>query len=142
MNKRVITCILITLISLVFFAGCTPAKSDQPDSFDAEKFIEECKILVPASKYSSSEEDLRNFEIDFPKTVLDKFGKSEYYKNMTEDERKAAFKELTNILSTYSYGNATNGFMREVSVNMLKHTVSWYIMDFGETKVVWAMPGY
>lgn len=142
MHKRVITYILITVISLIVFAGCTPANTDQTGPFDAKKFVDECRILVPATRYSADEEDLKNFEIDFPRTVLDKFGASEYYKNMTDDERKAAFKELTDVLSSYSYGNATNGFMREVSVNMLKHTVSWYIMDFGETEVVWAMPGY
>ena len=142
MNKHVITYILITVISLFVFAGCTPANTNQTEPFDAQKFIDECRILVPATKYSADEDDLKNFEIDFPRAVLDKFGKSEYYKEMTDDERKAAFKELTEILSTYSYGNAANGFMRDVSVNMLKHTVSWYIMDFGETEVVWAMPGY
>ena len=142
MFKRIFSFVLVTVISLILFAGCTPADSGQSDTFNAEKFIEECRILVPATKYSASEQDLKDFEIDFPRAVLDKFGKSEYYKNMNEDERKAAFKEITGILSTYKYGNATNGFMREVSVNMLKHTVSWYVMDFGETEVVWAMPGY
>ena len=142
MFKRILSFVLVTVISLILFAGCTPADSDQSDSFDAKQFIEECKVLAPASRYSDSEDDLKDFEIDFPRAVLDKFGKSEYYKNMTEDERKAAFNELTNILSTYSYGNAANGFMSKVSVDMLNHTVSWYIKDFNEDEVIWSMPGY
>ena len=142
MFKRILSFVLVTVISLILFAGCTPADTDQSDSFDAKQFIEECKVLAPASRYSDSEDDLKDFEIDFPRAVLEKFGKSEYYKKMNEDEREAAFKEITGILSDYKYGNATKGFMNRVSVDMLKHTVSWYLKDFNDSEVVWAMPGY
>ncbi len=139
MFKRLISFILITVMSLVLFTGCS-GNNGGTDSFDAANFIDECKLLVPAKRYS--ENDLMNFEIDFPKTVLDKFGASSYYKKMTDDERKTAFKEITNILATYSYGNAKNGFMKNISVNMVQHTVSWNIMDFDDTEIVWKMPGY
>ena len=32
--------------------------------------------------------------------------------------------------------------MSKASVDMLNHTVSWYIKDFNEDEVVWSMPGY
>lgn len=140
MFRKIVSFILVAVLSLILLTGCSTSGSDQPEEFDAAEFIDDCRILVPASRYD--EDKLKDFEIDFPRTVLDKFGKSDYYKNMTEDERKATFKELTKILSEYSYGGAKNGFMKEISVNMVQHTVSWYIKDFDDHEVVWSMPGY
>lgn len=140
MFKRLISFILISVLSLVLLAGCSQNGSEEPGTFDAVHFVDECKILVPAKRYDDSR--LKDFEIDFPRAVLDKFAESSYYKKMTEDERKSAFQELTKVMSTYSYGNAVNGFMKNCSVNMVQHTVSWNIMDFDDTEIVWKMPGY
>lgn len=129
---------LITVLSLALFAGCSPASGDKV--FDAEEFVSDCKILAPASQYDDTK--LKSFEIDYVRAVFERFVKSDYYKNMNEEEREAAFNELCNVLMTFSYGNAKTGFIEEYSVDMNKHKILCRLKDFPDSEVLWNIPGY
>lgn len=140
MLKKISILILVTVMTLALFAGCSSGDSGKSQTFEADKFVEECRILVPSSQYT--EADLKNFEIDFSRAVLNQFAKSDYYKNMTDSEREAALNELGDILTAYSYGNAAGGFVNEFNVNMNDHVISWHIKDFSDINVMWRIPGY
>ena len=138
MFKRVIAFLLTFFVMLTLFAGCSA--QDQAQAFDAESFVDDCRILAPASQYDAGK--LKNFEIDFIRSVLIKFGKSDYYKNMTEQERETALKEICEVLKTYSYGLAKNGFAEDYTVDMKRHNVICRLKDFSDSEVMWSMPGY
>ena len=139
MLKRVVSYILVTVFSLMLFAGCSPA-SDRTNVFNAEKFVDECRILVLSTQYDES--NLKDFEIDFIKAVLIQFGKSDFYKNMTDGERETAFNEIGEVLLRYSYGQVKNGFTDKYSVDMNTHKVTCRLKDFQDSEVMWSMPGY
>ena len=137
MFKRVLSIIVVTVLSVILFTGCTSGK---PEKFDAVLFINECRILVPASQYENSTP--KDFKFDFAKAVFDKFGKSDYYKNMTEEERFEALEQIGEVLDTYSYGPAKDGIIGNFQINKNEHSVSWTVKYNNETKVMWMMPGY
>ena len=139
MFKRIVSFILITVMSIAFLSGCS-SEPDKPEEFDAAHFVESCRILAPASQYTES--DLKNFEIDFVRAVFTKFGKSDYYTSMTDRERENAFNELGNVLETYSYGNAADGFIDNCIVDMNTHEITCQLKGFEDYKIIWAMPGY
>ena len=137
MFKRILSTILVAALSVILFAGCTSSK---PEKFDAVMFIDECRILVPAAQYSSG--PVKEFKLDFAKAVLDKFGKSEYYKNMTDEERFEALEQIGDVLSTYSYGRVEDGFVGDYKINKAEHSVTWTVKYHSDTNVMWLMPGY
>ena len=138
MFKRVLSMIIVAALSVILFAGCT---SSEPEVFDAAHFVDECRILVPSSQYDSSTQ--KDFRIIFAKAVLDKFGKSDYYKNMTDEERFEALDQIGKVLETYSYGLAEDGFVMNYLINYDEHSVSWTVKGFDDdTNVKWIMPGY
>lgn len=138
MIKRLLSFMLITVLSLAFFAGCSSAYGEK--TFDAEEFVSDCKLLAPASQYDETK--LKSFEIDYVRAVFEKFGKSDFYKNMNDEEREAAFNALCNVLMTFSYGNAKTGFIEEYSIDMNKHKILCRLKDFPDSEVLWNMPGY
>lgn len=129
--------IIVAALSVILFTGCT---SSEPEEFDAAHFVDECRILVPAAQYENSSD--MDFKMDFAKTVLNEFGKSDYYKNMTEEERFDALKQIGEVLGTYSYGNAEDGFVWDFLINKEDHSVSWTVKYNNGTYVLWMMPGY
>jgi len=137
MFKRLVSYILISILSLSLFAGCSSVKQDV---FDAEHFIDECRILVPAAKYTDS--DPNDFAINFSTSVFKQFGKSNYYKNMTDNERVEAVYKLGKVLETYSYGTMTDGFVSNFTVNESEHIALWNIKGVDNKEVMWSMPGY
>ncbi|WP_034447471.1 hypothetical protein [Butyrivibrio sp. AE2032] len=140
MFKRVISYILITVMSLVLFAGCSPAEKDENKAFSAPDFVDECRILMPASKYGNMSRD--EFAMKFTVTVFEQFGKSDYYKNMTDKERIDALNGLGGVLKTYSYGGVDGGFIDKFSVDSSAHEVTWHIKGDSEIESLWTMPGY
>ena len=137
MFKRILSTILVAALSVIFFTGCT---SDKPDQFDASQFVNECRILVPVAQYANVGE--RDFKLDFVKTILDEFSKTDYYKNMTEEERFEALNQIGEVLKTYSYGSVTDGFVWDFRVNKEEHSVTWTVKYHNDTSVIWLMPGY
>ena len=137
MFKRILTIIIISVLSVILFAGCTSSK---PENFDAVLFIDECRMLVPAPQYASG--PAKEFKLDFAKAVLDKFGKSDYYENMTEEERFEALEQIGEVLDTYSYGRVEDGFVSDFKINKDEHSVTWTVKYHNDTKVMWMMPGY
>ena len=137
MFKRVLSMIIVAALSVVLFTGCSSGK---PENFDADQFVKECRLLVPSSQYQSAV--TRDFKIDFSKTVMDKFGKSDYYNNMNEEQRFEAIEQLGEVLESFSYGPVTDGFVWDFMLDKTHHTVSWTIKYYNDTKVVWTMPGY
>ena len=95
---------------------------------------------MPASLYKDSE--LKDFEINFTTTVFKEFGKSDYYKSMSDSEREDAINALGKVLETLSYGNATEGFVNNFRINKLNHTVLWNVKGYTDAEVMWNMPGY
>ena len=140
MFKRLISFILLSVMSLFLLAGCSSNDSDKPEEFDAEHFVEDCKILMPAAKYEDA--DPKDFMINFTTTVFIRFGKSDYYKNMTEEERIEALNELGKVLETFSYGVAEDGFVTHFRVNKLKHAAVWNVKGYSDADLMWYMPGY
>lgn len=138
MFKRLVSFILTAVIALTLFTGCSSESGQK--TFDAQKFVDDCRILTPESQYNKS--TMKNFEIDFIRNVLTKFGKSDFYKEMSDEEREAAFNDMGKILMTYSYGYAVNGFVEEFSVDMRKHQFFCIIKDFPDAELMWSMPGY
>ena len=137
MFKRILSTILVAALSVILFAGCTSSK---PEKFDAVLFINECRIAVPASLYNDG--NTKEFKLDFAKNVLETFGKSDYYENMTEEQRFEALEQIGDVLETYSYGPAADGFVWDFYVNKQEHSVSWTVKYYNDTKVMWMMPGY
>lgn len=137
MLKRFISTVLVMIMSLVLFAGCS--SSHDKKTFDAQAFVNECKILTPASQYKNV--DKSEFALIFTKNVFDEFGKSDYYKDMNDNEREAAFNELANVLMSFSYGNIEDGYIDSYSVRMDKHLVKWHIAG-ADFETEWLMPGY
>ncbi|MBR2597029.1 MAG: hypothetical protein IKE09_00580 [Clostridiales bacterium] len=137
MFKRILTTFLVFALSVVIFSGCNSAK---PEKFDASQFVNECRILVPIAQYANVGE--RDFKLDFVKTVLDEFSKSDYYKNMTDEERFEALNQIGEVLETYSYGSVTDGFVWDFRVIKEEHSVTWTVKYHSDTCVMWMMPGY
>ena len=137
MFKRILSTILVAALSVILFMGCTSSK---PEKFDAVLFINECRIAVHPSQYSDA--NIKEFKFDFAKNVLDTFGKSDYYKNMTEEQRFEALEQIGEVLDTYSYGPGEAGFVWDFSINKEEHSVSWTVKYYNDTKVMWMMPGY
>lgn len=138
MSKRVITFILMCFLSLAFLAGCS-SKPKETEPFEAERFIDECKVLVPAAQFQTVTVD--EFTLDFTKTVFDEFANSDYYSEMSDAERIAAIKELGAVLKTYSYGGVNNGFIESFDVNTKAHEVTWHCVG-AQYDTLWPMPGY
>ena len=137
MLKRVLSMIIVAALSVILFTGCT---SSEPEEFDAVHFVDECRILVPSSQYDNSTQ--KDFRINFVKSILEKFGKSDYYKNMTDEERFEALKQIGKVLETFSYGQAEDGFVMDYLINNDEHSVTWTVKGFDDTNVMWMMPGY
>ena len=137
MFKRILSTILVAALSVILFTGCSSGK---PEKFDAVLFINECRIAVLPSQYPDT--NAKEFKFDFAKNVLDTFGKSDYYKNMTEEQRFEALEQIGEVLETYSYGPAEDGFVWDFTVNKKEHSVSWTVKYYNDTKVMWMMPGY
>ena len=137
MFKRILTTIIISVLSVILFAGCTSSK---PEDFDAVLFVNECRIAVPESQYP--DDNTRDFKLDFSKNVLETFGRSEFYKNMTEEQRFEALEQIGEVLESYSYGPAADGFVWDFTVNREEHSVAWTVKYHNDTKVMWLMPGY
>ena len=138
MFKRFISTVLVIVLSLVLFAGCS--SSQDKKEFDAQLFVNECKILTPAGQYKNIAKS--EFSMIYTKNVFDEFGKSDYYKNMNEEQRFEAIEQLGEVLETYSYGPAEDGFVWDFTINKKEHSVSWTVKYYNDTKVMWMMPGY
>lgn len=137
MFKRILTTIIISVLSVILFAGCTSSK---PEDFDVVLFVNECRIAVPVSQYPDG--STKDFKLDFSKNVLETFGRSDFYKNMTEEQRFEALEQIGEVLESYSYGPAADGFVWDFTVNREEHSVAWTVKYYNDTKVVWMMPGY
>lgn len=137
MFKRILTTIIISVLSVILFAGCTSSK---PEDFDAVLFVNECRIAVPVSQYP--DDNTRDFKLDFSKNVLETFGRSDFYKNMTEEQRFETLEQIGEVLESYSYGPVTDGFVWDFTVNREEHSVAWTVKYHNDTKVMWMMPGY
>ena len=137
MFKRILSTILVAALSVILFTGCASSK---PEKFDAVLFINECRIAVLPSMYPDT--NTKEFKLDFAKNVLETFGRSDYYKNMNEEQRFEAIEQLGDVLETYSYGPAEDGFVWDFTINKKEHSVSWTVKYYNDTKVMWMMPGY
>lgn len=124
-------------MSLAILAGCS-SKTKETVPFEANAFVDECKILVPAAQFQTVSVD--EFTMDFTKTVFDEFASSDYYAQMSDAERIAAIKELGAVLKTYSYGNV-NGFIEDIQVDAKNHEITWHCVG-AEYDTLWPMPGY
>ena len=137
MFKRVFSVFLVTVISLMLFVGCS-STSNESKEFDAGDFVYECRILVPSSQYDETK--LKNFEIDFIRTVFVKFGESDYYKNMTNEEREAAINDIAKVLQTFSYGPSVDGFIDDYKVEMSKHRITCQLKNFKDSETIVRLP--
>ena len=138
MFKKIFSNILVICLSLTLLCGCSSTDKDKP--FDALTFVDECRILYPKKAYSGKED--KEVEMDFTLIVFEKFGKTDYYKNMTDDEREQAIKDICEVFKTYSYGDISNGFIRKYSFDSKKHSLTWTVMASSDTTMEWALPGY
>ena len=111
-------------MALILLAGCSSKDEETSDVFDAAKFVDGCKILAPAGAYENVPTD--EFAMVFTENVFKEFKRSEYYKNMTEEERVAACNEIGEVLKTLSYGTISDGFIDEFSVDPATHSVKWH----------------
>ncbi|MBR3341912.1 MAG: hypothetical protein IKG30_09850 [Clostridiales bacterium] len=137
MFKRAVSVFLVTVISLIFFVGCSSA-SNKSKKFDAGDFVYECRILVPSSQYDETK--LKNFEIDFIRAVFQKFGESDYYKNMTNEEREAAINDIAKVLQTFSYGKAATGFIDGYTIDMKNHRINCQLKNFEGSETMVRLP--
>ena len=124
MSKRFCLSFLTVLISLILLVGCSSSGQDKNDVFDAETFVNECKVLTPAGAYQNTSTE--EFAMVFTENVFKEFKKSDYFKNMTEEERVAACYEIGEVLKTFSYGNINGGFIDEFTVDTATHSVKWH----------------
>ena len=140
MFKRVITYILIAVMSLIIFAGCSSADNDQDKPFNAKEFVDDCRILAPESKFKQSEPV--DFAAYYTKVVFEQFGKSNYYKEMTAKEREDAFNSICKVLTTYSYCNVPDGFIDEYTVDIVNREILWHVKGMEpDVDSLWQMPG-
>ena len=139
MLKRFVSYILIAVMSLALFSGCSSADNDQDKPFSAQEFVDDCRILLPAARYQKMTQN--EFAAKYVITVLDQFAKSDYYTNMSNDERENAFNEIGNVLSSYSYGQVSGGFVSDFEVNMKKHEITWFDKSNTEIEMLWTIPG-
>lgn len=124
MFKRFILTILVLIIALVLFTGCSTTESSEPKVFTAVTFVDDCRILAPAITYKNY--DAEEYSMMYTQNVFDEFAKSDYYKNMTDTEREKALYELADVLMTYSYGPVTDGFIDSFTVDMKMRTITWH----------------
>ena len=125
-------------MAFVLLAGCSSSDGGN-EAFNAEAFVNECRILVPASAYKNS--SVSDFEMLFTKTVFEQFCESDYYKAMSDSERETAANEIGNVLLTYSYGNVSGGFIDSIEVDMNLHSIRWHNIH-AEYSMECPMPGY
>lgn len=124
MFKRFISTMLVLIMALVLFAGCSSEDNSKPKEFNAATFVDDCRILAPAGAYKNYKAE--EYSMVFTLNVFDEFVDSDYYKNMTDAEREKALYELADVLSAYSYGPVTNGFIDSFSVDMNSHVFQWH----------------
>lgn len=136
MFKRFISIVIIFMMSLVLFAGCSSTVEENKE-FEAVTFVNDCRIFTPASQYKTY--DSGEFALIFTRNVFEEFVKSEYYSNMSEDERINAFNELGSVLETYSYGSINGGFIDSFTVNVDKHMITWHNVGL-DYEIEWAIP--
>ena len=139
MFRKVITVVIVAVISLILFAGCSSAGKGKDKPYDARSFVDECRILMPASKYKDA--DPVECATYFTKAVFEQFGKSDYYKNMSDLQRETAVTDICKVLQKYEYCNI-EGFITGYDVDMSRHEVTWYINGLPDAVNVWIMPGY
>lgn len=94
---------------------------------------------MPASKYKDA--DPVECATYFTKAVFEQFGKSDYYKNMSDLQRETAVTDICKVLQKYEYCNI-EGFITGYDVDMSRHEVTWYINGLPDAVNVWIMPGY
>ncbi len=139
MFRKVITVVIVAVFSLILFAGCSSAGKGKDKPYDARSFVDECRILMPASKYKDA--DPVECATYFTKAVFEQFGKSDYYKNMSDIQRETAVTDICKVLQKYEYCNI-EGFITGYDVDMSRHEVTWYINGLPDAVNVWIMPGY
>ncbi len=139
MFRKVITVVIVAVFSLILFAGCSSAGKGKDKPYDARSFVDECRILMPASKYKDA--DPVECATYFTKAVFEQFGKSDYYKNMSDLQRETAVTDICKVLQKYEYCNI-EGFITGYDVDMSRHEVTWYINGLPDAVNVWIMPGY
>ena len=81
------------------------------------------------------------FAEQFVTTVLSRFVKSDYYKNMSESEREEAFVSIGKVLSSYSYGNVSGGFVNDFKVDMKYREITWLDIVDSTIQLLWTIPG-
>ena len=107
-----------------------------------EKLCIEANVHLPSDVKCAIKERAEKEPWAIAKNVLETFGKSDYYENMTEEQRFEALEQIGDVLETYSYGPAADGFVWDFYVNKQEHSVSWTVKYYNDTKVMWMMPGY
>ena len=137
MFKKIFTNILLICLSLTLLCGCS--SSEKNKEFDAEDFVEDCRVLMPAGLYKNS--TVKEYTMSFTDTVFEQFGKSDYYKNMADLQRETAVTDICKVLQKYEYCNI-EGFITGYDVDMSRHEVTWYINGLPDAVNVWIMPGY
>lgn len=138
MFKKIFTNILLICLSLTLLCGCS--SSEKNKEFDAEDFVEDCRVLMPAGLYKNS--TVKEYTMSFTDTVFEQFGKSDYYKNMSDSERFLALDQLCNVLIGFKYGVVEDGFIEGYLIDMKTHQVSWTLRCNPEVEMIWEMPGY
>ena len=139
MFRKVFTVVIVAVFSLFLLAGCSSAGKGTENIFDAKSFVDECRLLMPSSKYKDS--DPVECATYFTKAVFVHFGKSDYYESMSDQERETALIEICRILQKYEYCNI-EGFITGYDVDMNSHEVTWYIHGLPDAVNIWVMPGY
>ena len=139
MFRKVITVVIVAVFSLALLAGCSSSGKGKEKPYDARSFVDECRILMPASKYKDA--DPVECATYFTKAVFEQFGKSDYYKNMSDLQRETAVTDICKVLQKYEYCNI-EGFITGYEVDMSRHEVTWYINGLPDAVNVWIMPGY
>ena len=124
MSKRICLSVLTVFMALILLVGCSSQTNKKTDEFDAAVFVDECKVLTPAGVYKNS--STSEFATVFTENVFKEFKKSVYFKNMTEEERVQACYDIGEVLKTLSYGNVTDGFIDELTVDSATHSVKWH----------------
>ena len=107
MSKRICLSVLTVFMALILLVGCSSQTNKKTDEFDAAVFVDECKVLTPAGVYKNS-------------------STSEFATVFTEKERVQACYDIGEVLKTLSYGNVTDGFIDELTVDSATHSVTWH----------------
>lgn len=136
MRKKLFAILMSIAMVFLLFTGCT---DDSSSPFVAQDLVDRCQMFVKPEAYDANNTD--GFCMDFVRNVLDEFGNSVYYANMTDDERFAALDQIMDILESYNYGSVNYGFVRNSSIDTINHTVSWKFTH-SEYNGQWIMPGY